>query len=703
MGARPAAYPAPRAVRRFTPYAGAVGAAVAVVAGALLGAGPAAAASAGRTPKWSAPGLVDRVAPTRDGFDLPAISCPSRRLCFAVDASGEVLNTTNPAGGRGAWVKVRLSWRPLESIDCPSIDLCVAGDASGGLWVSTNPTGTSGAWHRFKVGSHLDHIDGVSCPSTRLCVAVDTEGDVYSSTAPAGGATAWRRQQVDTVNGTGSLNAVSCPTAHFCAAIDDFGSLVFTTTDPRGGQSAWHRRALERGPTINALDGVSCPSRSLCVVLDWGGNVLFSTTPLKGAWQQRAIAPGEFIASGGVECHSAHLCVAFYDDYHDRKSQGTFYATTDPTGAASAWDQTAVVKGTQPIAASCPARNLCVASSGVSSLGGGYDLTTSTPLRGQWKRTRIDGYNAFTGVSCPGTGACVAVDDAGNVLFSAHPAARARAWHAAHVDPAARDIVAISCPSAGLCVAIDNRGGVLTSTDPSGGASAWKRAVVDTQGAPTSVDCPSPGLCAFVDDHGLLFTTTDPSGGAGAWTSTPIDVDTTSPDDLTAVACASTKLCVVGDGSGDVLSSTDPTGGAAAWQEVNIEDPGANAAFGITGASCPSSKLCVLVDGSGSIITSTNPSGGKSTWTFQVNGPGHDSAMGGVACSSASLCFAIPSSLIAPLVVGVFTSTDPTGGQAAWRGTPIDPSIGTVSGLSCRRHTTACVAVDDTGNVIVSN
>jgi hypothetical protein len=651
-----------------------------------------AARSGSATPKWSAPGLVDRVAPTVHGFALSGVSCPSSSLCVAVDADGQVLYTTRPARTR-AWRDVRVSYRSFASLACASTKLCVAGDYHGGVVVSTNPT-RAGAWHRLQLSQRYAVVDGVACPSTSLCIAVDSQGNVLSSIDPAGGRNAWQVKKIDTVNGTGVLGGVACPTTRFCAAYDRVG-LIFATTDPRGGKSAWHEHKIPFNAIGSELFGISCLTRQLCVVPDANGDVWSSTNPLAGTWVHKAIAPGQrdTALSGGVWCASVRRCAVFYDTVRGNNPRGLLMTTSNPTAGASAWHKTRL-KGMSVSAGACPAHRLCLAVT-----GNGYELTSSRPVHGPWRKgARIDGYNSFTAVSCPRTRACVAVDDAGDILTAAHPSASPSAWQAVRVDPSEGGLVSVSCPGAHLCAAVDAKGGVLTSTDPAGGASAWQRASVDTHGSPTSIDCPSRNLCVFVDTRGAAFTSTKPTAGAGAWTQADIDIDGTSPDLITTVACASAKLCVAGDWSGDVLSTVDPTGGASAWHEISIETP--SDALGIQGASCPATTLCVLVDGSGSIITSTNPTGPASAWNFQVNGAGHDSALQGVQCSSMHLCIAFPSTLVPS--PGIFVSADPTGGGKAWRLSAIDRTLGTITGVGCRANTSSCVAVDNAGNVIAS-
>jgi hypothetical protein len=133
----------------------------------------------------------------------------------------------------------------LNGISCPSTRLCVAIDASGAILWSTNPSGPSGAWHLDDVDAGND-LTGISCPSTTLCVAVDGVGDVVSSVDPTGGDGTWSVASVDRnatalntdTGGTSLTRAISCPSSTLCVVVDAAGD-AFTSTDPTGGSGRW--------------------------------------------------------------------------------------------------------------------------------------------------------------------------------------------------------------------------------------------------------------------------------------------------------------------------------------------------------------------------------------------------------------------------------------------------------------------------------
>ena len=250
----------------------------------------------------------------------------------------------------------------------------------------------------------------------------------------------------------------------------------------------------------------------------------------------------------------------------------------------------------------------------------------------------------------------------------------------------------VSCPSATLCVAVDSSGNVVTSTNPTGGAAAWHIAHVDGDNRLSGVSCPSATLCVAVDSAGNVVTATNPTGGAAAWHIAHVD----GSNYLTGVSCPSATLCVAVDGSGNALTSTNPTGGSAAWTlahvDHRIDEYGLPAQ--LMAISCSSASLCVAVDDLNNVVTSTNPTGGAAAWRVaNVEGVnGLQGGLQGVSCPSAMLCVAVDDQ------GNVVTSTNPTGGAAAWRVAHVGDSELDVSCPS----TTLCVALASAGNVVTS-
>jgi hypothetical protein len=281
----------------------------------------------------------------------------------------------------------------------------------------------------------------------------------------------------------------------------------------------------------------------------------------------------------------------------------------------------------------------------------------------------------ISGLACPSTGLCVAVDAAGNILSTTKPDAAIGPWDIAKVEH--HELTGISCPSEQLCVATDAFGDVLTATKPTAGASAWTVTNVDENNDLRDISCSSVELCIATDEVGNAVVSTDPTGGTSSWTVVNIGGN----QDLSRVFCVPlTSLCVVIANPGRFLTSTNPTGGVGAWTSGSVADAGY-----MYGLSCASTELCVATNGEGNVITSSNPGGGASTWS--VTHLGRDTSLSGISCPSNQLC-----------VGGSFVvSTEPLGGPDAWFSSSLEGK-NAITNVSCP-SVAYCVATDDAGNV----
>ena len=59
----------------------------------------------------------------------------------------------------------------------------------------------------------------------------------------------------------------------------------------------------------------------------------------------------------------------------------------------------------------------------------------------------------------------------------------------------------------------------------------------------------------------------------------------------------------------------------------------------LNGVSCPSSDFCVALDQVGNAVTSSNPTGGKAAWT--LTNVDDSNSLNGVSCLSAGLCVVV--------------------------------------------------------------
>lgn len=295
-------------------------------------------------------------------------------------------------------------------------------------------------------------------------------------------------------------------------------------------------------------------------------------------------------------------------------------------------------------AVSCPTARFCVAVD-----ASGYVATTTNPtgrVRVWSKLAKIDS-TTLTGISCPTTKLCVAVDDSGNVLASTNPTGGSRAWSRAHVDPTSGSdggpagLTGISCPTTTLCVAVDaaTGGNALTSTNPAGGARAWKLTTIG--GGPLNgVSCASSALCVAAGTQHVYSTS--PTGGSAAWHATGPQA---GGGVFSAVDCLYTTLCVaVGYGNtstGLVTSTRNPKGGASAWRTVGVQNTPPDPGESLLDAVGCTRGFCVAVDGADNAYTSSAPVSG--TWSSAAAiRPKSISQASAISCTS-GICVVVDS------------------------------------------------------------
>ncbi len=197
---------------------------------------------------------------------------------------------------------------------------------------------------------------------------------------------------------------------------------------------------------------------------------------------------------------------------------------------------------------------------------------------------------------------------------------------------------------------------------------------------------------------------------ASTWNVTTLRDDQV-PGDLLGVSCPSTGLCVATGSDSLVATSTNPTGGRGAWkvfhpggveEEVaeKAEEQGKPVIFPgaqIRGVSCPSTGLCVAVSLDGRIFSSTDPTGGSAAWKIVPLGGEKEPHvhMTGISCPSPALCLAVAYGS------KIVFSTDPTGDRPAWTVVELAEPLD-LRGVSCP-SVSLCVAVDNEGRIVSSS
>jgi hypothetical protein len=295
---------------------------------------------------------------------------------------------------------------------------------------------------------------------------------------------------------------------------------------------------------------------------------------------------------------------------------------------------------------------------------------------------------------------CVAGDTHGTVWATEHPSQPVKGWHRANIDTGATGgvITGVACPATNLCVAVDSVGQITHSTQPTGGKKDWTKPIrVDTATQPgggyagfAAISCPTINLCVAVDNsaNGQVAYTTDPRGTASSWQLATIGTNVT----LSSVSCASATLCVIG-GTQRYYSIT-PTGAATTWKPTGGISGSASV---ISSLACNTVKLCVGVGygdaGAGLVAASSAPSTTATAWTLATVGsdPPNQSAglLDSVACPQRNFCVAVDGSSNA-----YYTTTPVRGGWTAAK--PLKKaSLSSLSAVSCNAK--LCVEVDNRG------
>jgi hypothetical protein len=220
------------------------------------------------------------------GVTVTGIACPSRRLCVAVDDSGDVIATTHPAGGPRSWtVLLRLPSQgtrggqvpeALTYVTCPSTHLCMAGDPSTpylegsepGMFLISHDPARPGSWHGRRFG-----LSTVTCPSARLCLAGSADGRLAYTRRLGVGRTSWRYLRLpgfDVDEASGGFASVACAGARLCVAAGggDGGGGVAESSDPTVARS-WRATQLSGSPIV----GVGCFRRSVCIAYSQVGEL----------------------------------------------------------------------------------------------------------------------------------------------------------------------------------------------------------------------------------------------------------------------------------------------------------------------------------------------------------------------------------------------------------------------------------------------
>jgi len=626
------------------------------------------------------PNLV--IAPVSSDGTVNFYNGSSGTVQLLADVSGWT-RTTSPA-----WTTSTVPWptpgpviSELKAVSCPSPGTCVAVGGTGvqsdasGLFSSLVETQSGQTWipATLPAPSGVDdaELNAVSCPALGTCVAVGDWGTVETL---ANGT--WKSTIIPTPSGSQDvmLNGVSCTSAGHCVAVGDYRTStnvsVLMVEMLTGGVWSTSAVSAPSGATNGTLGGVSCPAAKNCVAMgaysdSLGARLSFALELGSQGWVLSTLPlPNDGVANAqtlenasAVSCAATGQCIAVgsYSSGQQglplvvKLASGKWTATllSDPT----VFD-TGVLNSV-----SCAARGSCVA------LGSSYQgndpeaLLGATLSGGTWSESEVPepsgyvtSYGAFTGLTCPTIGSCVAVGGASNGLDFDRLLVdnlSGTTWTPTLLDglpgPADAQMAGLSCPLTDRCFAVGDY------VD----ASGTEYPLIESQSNGT------------IDSTGLPL----PSGATSAQLSS---VSCTDVSDCVAVGTYNYGFTGQNGPLAEILSS-------GSWQGVELPNPPSATAGAMQSVSCVQASSCVAVGGT---VAETLSSGTWSAASVPLPTGSSSGSLGSLACLSSSDCEAVggyqtSTGLSFPLAESL------SGGEWSLSALPTTSTEGQLNAISC--------------------
>jgi hypothetical protein len=380
------------------------------------------------------------------------------------NAASPVLLQDISCAAAGSCVAVGSSNVASTDYTVPYVETLAGGDWTASILPAPIKSGTGPGTGVPAVAAQSATLTGISCTSTSSCVAVgdvqypptDTVSDIQRGFADVLSGGVWTptifSNQPDGTSQTGNVDTmggVSCTAADSCVTV---GTYVSTEDSQAGFAYSLTASGWDASPTIGlepdpsnlpaseVLSSVSCTAPTSCVAV---GSYLDGTTDVTAplaeslsgtTWSATLTTNPTGIGKArllGVSCASGTSCQAVgeYTDPHgdtqalaEAMAGTTWTPATDLESGCSEATPVSCVSGSSLAGVSCTGPADCTAVGTFSELdANGAYLDTQTlvqTLSGSgWAPTvgvdpDTDSYPAFSGVSCPGIGACVAVGNA---------------------------------------------------------------------------------------------------------------------------------------------------------------------------------------------------------------------------------------------------------------------------------------------------
>lgn len=177
-------------------------------------------------------------------------------------------------------------------------------------------------------------------------------------------------------------------------------------------------------------------------------------------------------------------------------------------------------------------------------------------------------------MTCAPGGGCLAVDEAGQALASANPAAVSATWTATPVTLAGA-LTGASCTAAGLCAAVSGRGEAFDTDQLTSTVPAWELSLGASGVALAGVSCLPGGACVGVDNAGRTLVGLDPPPAVSAASAGQIGPTEATLSGTVAANDASPLSCQVEYGTtsgyGHSVPCSNPPAANAGAQQVGAQ------------------------------------------------------------------------------------------------------------------------------------
>jgi len=322
--------------------------------------------------KWTSPERIDAnryrqfgVAGTSESV-LTAVAC-NAAFCMTLDNSGRAFKYTS-----GGWTAAGVLGGGAPEVACSSPAFCVAVDQTGRALTFRSPT-----WSAPETIDGSTRLTSVSCVSEVFCMALDQNG-----TALRYNGEKWLVSAKIAAEGG---PAIACASAAFCMGSTSGGVAKYNG-------STWG------APTPVPGVAISCPSEAFCMAVGGTQTAVYR----EGSWGPATTLEhsGEL---EGVSCTSPTSCVAVdYAEKHTWRYDGTsWHELESPTANGLAW-------------IACPATGECFAA---GEFDEAWHLTAGT-----WTvQPTLSSIGGISGLACPTSTFCIAMDAAGDALLYGTP------------------------------------------------------------------------------------------------------------------------------------------------------------------------------------------------------------------------------------------------------------------------------------------